>query len=105
MLCLSMVVSTAPATPDIHPAQQSDSGGCCHRDKHATKHSAPDGHESTKPCHTTSCVMQCCRVLPVQADARPVLTQTFQVVRAEPLPLFTLHTLTHPEAIFHPPKA
>jgi hypothetical protein len=49
--------------------------------------------------------MQCCRLLPVQGETRTILQQTFQVVRAEPLPLFTLHALTHPEAIFHPPKA
>ena len=100
-LCLSMIVATAPATPDIHPAEQSEGSGCCHHEKHSTS----DRHESNKPCHTPSCVMQCCRLLPVQSDTRPVLTQAVQVVRAEPLPLVVLHSLAAPEAIFHPPKA
>jgi hypothetical protein len=34
-----------------------------------------------------------------------MLEPKFQVVRAEPMALVTLHTLTDPPAIFHPPNA
>jgi hypothetical protein len=97
---LSMIVSSAPATPVMAPVADSVEHACCKHHK-----DAPAREDSKKPCHDESCAMQCCRLLPVQADTKPILKQTFQVVRAEPLPLVTLHALTSPEAIFHPPKA
>ena len=100
-VCLSMIVTAAPATPSMSPVADSVEHACCQHQKPAT----PAPENSKKPCHTTSCAMQCCRLLPAQADTRPMLEPTFQVVRAEPLPLVTMHTLTDPPAIFHPPNA
>ena len=100
-LAVSMIVSSAPATPSASPAADSVEHACC---QHKPK-PAPAREGSKKSCHTSSCNMQCCRLLPAQADTRPLLEPTFQVVRADPLPLVTLHTLTDPPAIFHPPNA
>jgi hypothetical protein len=99
-LGLSMIVSSAPASPSLSPASDSVEHACCKHHK-----SAPAREDSKSPCHDESCAMQCCRLLPVQADSRPILEPTFQVVRAEPMALVTLHTLTDPPAIFHPPNA
>jgi hypothetical protein len=99
-LGVSMLLSTAPAAPSAHQAAPAGRD-CCHRDKDT----CPMKQKSNGPCHDSSCVMQCCRVLPVQADARPVLARAALALAVEmPAPI-ELRTLTNPDLVFHPPRS
>lgn len=90
-----MLVSLTPGSP---PTIESDGHACCKSDpdsRHAPKKNDCGGGPSAMPC---------CRIIPAVVDTAPELIgQTFVIQAAAAAPA-SLHSLSEPEAIFHPPR-
>jgi hypothetical protein len=100
VLSLGFLVSLAPGNPSERPLPStpaSDAHACCHKDK----------QPASKPqkCDGGPCSMQCCRIIPVQADSVPQLIGRTALVEVAVVVPASLHSLTDPQAIFHPPRA
>jgi hypothetical protein len=97
MLSVALLVSLAPGNPSERPVTSQKAHACCHKDK--------DSAPAKNKCDGGPCTMQCCRIIPAQGDAVPALedcTPLVEIVIAVPT---SLHSLTDPQAIFHPPRA
>src|SRR5690242_20001523 len=101
LISVAMVVSVAPGNPSERPAKPG---------AHATAHDCCKNHKAPEPkenknCKGGPCAMQCCRVVPLQADAAPQLVAVSSLVIDVVSPPLSVHSLTEPQAIFHPPRA
>jgi hypothetical protein len=100
-LGLMTVLSTAPvATARPAPAQAHAAHDCCKGKPHSSQ-PAP----GPERCHGGMCGMACCRIVGTTGDARPVLTRSTPLVEHAVVLPATLHSLSEPQAIFHPPRA
>jgi hypothetical protein len=102
-LSCAMVISLAKGNVVVrlrsveHVATQSHD--CCH------KNIPTDSQQKEDHCDGGACAMQCCRIVLATSTDVPQLTEIAaapQVVIAWPV---VSHSVSTPEAIFHPPRA
>jgi hypothetical protein len=90
-----------PGADQLAATSSSDAHSCCEKSKPA-KSDAPHKRGANCP---GKCTMQCCRMLPTQAQPAPTLHLAADAaLPADPLAPPALHALTEAEAIFHPPR-
>src|SRR3954454_9151987 len=97
---VAIVASLAPSTHVMAAAapaaSKADPHACCKKDQqHPKKHS--------DSCDGKPCAMQCCRIIPAPADAAPRLVGRMTLVAVADILPSVLHSLTDPQAVFHPP--
>jgi hypothetical protein len=110
LMCVGLIVSLAPARPAPAAPAERDAHACCKKELKTTDGS-DDSNDSgarhqDKCCGGTGCAMLCCRLIPAQADSIPPLAGQVRVtIPLAVVPPATLHSLTDPDTIFHPPRA
>jgi hypothetical protein len=93
-----MLVSLSPVISWSAPPRE-QATQCC-------KNHAPAQSIPKKDCDGGgNCPMHCCRIHSAPADAAPELVERTRVVPFNVFSPMALHSLTDPEAIFHPPRA
>ncbi len=100
VLGIALLASLTPVHAFMTPAKADDGHACCKKDATPEQQQAPK-----KCCDDGSCAMQCCRVIPATIEIVPGLVGCTSVVELTMVRPADLHSLTEPQAIFHPPRA
>jgi hypothetical protein len=80
-------------------AHQNKDHSCCKKHNHSQSDPTKKERDSTG-----SCTMQCCNIVPALTDTAPAVVGRSELTPVCLIRLQTLHTLTDPTAVFHPPR-